>query len=515
MGATLGESLSRVLAETIIKAAGVTVPHKAEHTRNAIDGWMDEAEAKFAPLVRSMLGEAADLESTPEGMQAFLSAAGEPQNQTDFILQVIGVIGWAIAGVGILGAIQAQEMANELWALKLSKPLSPPDLADMVERNIVGEQFGRDEAAKSGVSPQDFDLMVKDTGEPYGIEQGLNLLRRGLISEERFSQVLYYSRVRNEFLPDVLDLAHDTMSAGDAIEGALKGVLDHGTAQALFAEAGGLSDQFPALLDIAGNAIGVESALNLLNHSFISEADARRVIHHSRINPIFEDMALLQRHRFLSAFQIVNAVKGGAATAAQAISWLEAEGYPADQVTAVVGAAAAGKAQTHKDVTEAQIATMYEAGAITHADAAARLVALGYEAKETDFILAVYAERRHLAMIQAAIGQVRKVYLARRVDDATVTNQLTALGVDPGAIATYLTVWKIEQASELRELTAAQVGSLYKKGAFDDAGARDRWELMGYDATDAALLLFNYGGPPPAGSPAALAAGAGPAPAAP
>jgi hypothetical protein len=389
-------------------------------------------------------------------------------------------------------------------------PISPADAADMVERNIIDLATGISEAGQSGINSDRFNMMVLDTGEPYGIEQGLNLLRRGLISEDEFTKVLYYSRVRNEFLGDVLQLQWDTMSPADAIEGALKGVLDPQTAADLFARGGGQADQFQSLLDIAGNPIGVEQAMSLWNHGFINEAQATQVILHSRVNPIFESMAKLTRFKFLAPYQIVQAVKAGTATVAQATNWLLADGYPVDQVTAVLSAQAKPATETAKTISEAQIAEMYEAGAITAEDASARLVALGYHAEDTAFILSVYDERRHMSMITAAVSQVRKVYLAGRITDAIATNQLTALGIDPTTITTYLTVWKIEAASELKELTAAQIGSLYKKGAFDDPTALAKWEAMGYSADDAALLLFNYGGSPPPGSPAAIAAASTP-----
>lgn len=426
------------------------------------------------------------------------------------IVALLALIPMVLRVVSRIVDVLIQPLLNFLNTEDPQIPISPADAADMVERNIIDMATGISEAGQSGINSDRFGFMVKETGEPYGIEQGLNLLRRGKISEGEFEKVLYYSRVRNEFLPDVLNLQWDTMSPADAIEGALKGVLDPGTAADLFAMGGGQADQFQALLDIAGNPIGVEQAMALWNHGFINEAQATQVILHSRVNPLFESMAKLTRFKFLAPYQIVQAVKAGSATIAQATGWLLAEGYPLDQVTAVLSAQTKAATSTAKTISEAQIAEMYEAGAITEADAAARLVALGYHAEDTTFILSVYDERRHMSMITAAIAQVRKVYLAGRVDDATVTNQLTALGIDPTTITVYLTVWKIEAASELKELTAAQIGSLYKKGAFDDPTALAKWEAMGYSADDAALLLFNYGGAAPPGSPAAIAAASAP-----
>lgn len=506
-GGKLGEHLSRILAETIVHATAATADHKAEHTRRHIDGWLEEAEVTYRPLIAGVVSGLVDNDETPQAWRDLFAQMGDPEHQFDVLLQIIGFIGAAISGLFVLGPIELQQIKNKLYADYQDVPLSPADLADMVERNIVGQDWAEGEAAKSGISANLFDLMVKDTGEPYGVDQALSLLRRGIIDVSRFTEILYYSRIRNEFLPDVLALAHDTMTQGDAVTGALKGVLDHGTAGDLFARAGGLPEQFETLLEIAGNPIGVEAANVLFNHGLISDAELTQVILHSRINPQFEPMAKLLRFRYLSAFQIVNAVKAGSATAQQGIDWLIAEGYPTDQVTAVVHGAAVGKVQAHKDITEAQIATMYEAGAISKPDAEQRLEHLGYAAGEVDFILSIYDERRHLTMIQGAINQVRKVFLARRIDDTTASNLLDKLGVDPGARDTYITVWQVEQASELRELTAPQIGAMLKKGLFTDDQAVTRWEEMGYSAEDAALLLGNYGGPPPPGSPAAQAGG--------
>ena len=503
VGSKLGEHLARIVGEAVVHAVTATADGKAEHTRAAIDNWLEGAEEAYGPMMAQMFGDLAEHPDLPENYRIMFQTMAGPEHQWDWLVQVVGVIGAAIALLPALGAIDVQPLVNKQWATYPTRPLSPPDLADMVERNIVGQAWAEGEAMKSGIPPNDFDLLVKDTGEPYGIEQALSLLRRGVISEERFTEVLYYSRVRNEFLPDVIALAHDTMTQGDAIEGALKGVLDTGAAADLFSRAGGLPEQFQTLLDIAGNPIGVESALNLWNHGLIDEAQVTQIILHSRINPIFEQVAKLQRFRFLAPYQIVQAVKAGTATVAQATEWLLAEGYPHDQVTAVLTANAGTATVKAKEASESQVAEMYEAGAITQADALARLAALGYGTAEGAFILSVYDEKRKLSMIQSAVGQVRKVYLAGRIDDTTAGNLLNQLGVDPEAQTIYLTVWKVEAQSELRELTAAQIGSMFKKGLFTEAQAIARWESMGYDAADAQLLSANYGGTPPPDSPAA------------
>jgi hypothetical protein len=500
--------LARIVGDSILHAQAAGADAKAENTRRHIDGWLEEAEDAYTPILKDMFGELANDPDLPDKYRSFFATMTDPGHQWDWLIQVIGAIGGGIAIIGGLGAVDAQPLINKYWAQYPSRPISPADAADMVERNIISQGEGEAFAAMSGISAPYFDLMVQDTGEPYGIEQALSLLRRGLISEAEFTTVLYYSRVRNDFLGDVLNLQWDTMTAGDAITAALKGVLDPNTAETLFGQAGGLVSQFQTLLDTAGDPIGVEQAMALLNHGYIAESDAEEVIRHSRINPIFENMALLTRFKFLAPYQVVQAVKAGTATIEQGTEWLLAEGYPVDQVTAVLQANAAPATAAAKEVTESQIAEMYEQGYISLQEAEARLQALGYKQTDTDFILAVYDESRRLTMVKAAVGQIRKVYLAGRIDNATATTDLQALGVDQEAIGTYLAIWTVEQQTELKELTAAQIGDSVKAGYMTTDDATGRWESMGYNATDAGLLLAYYTGVPPVGSPAAQQAAA-------
>jgi len=499
------------VGDVLIHHTAASSDHVQAARIRANSAFMEEAEESLRPVLTGLLATIAKRDDLPPGLRMVVDRVTDPSQQFDLFLQIAAFLGAIVSVVMGLGPIETQRLKNDLLTLYTDVPLSPADLADMVERNIIMPGTGEQEAAKSGMSPANFDLLVKDTGEPYGIEQALNLLRRGLITQERFTEVLYYSRVRNEFLPDVLDLAHDTMSQGDAIEAALKEIIPNDQAADLFAKAGGLPDQFNTLLAAAGNPVGVEHAVMMWMHGVISEQELQTIVAHSRINPMFYDVVKTTGLKWLSVIQIELGLKAGTVTPDDATRWLTQDGYPPDQIAAFVMGASAGKTAAHKQLNESQITELYEAGFFTADQASAELQALGYDAGETPWILQLYEEKRKIAMAQAAVNQVRKVYLARRVDDTAATTMLDGLGIDPGARDQYLAVWKVEQESELKELTAAQIGSAFKKGIVDDNGALIRWVEMGYTNADAAILLALYGGNPPAGSPAAIAAASTPA----
>lgn len=504
---SLGDVLARMLGEAFIQAHGATV-QASQHARiEATSGWMEHLENELAPVLDKVVGAYLERDDLPEGLRALFGEMGTPTHQFDVLLQLIGALGAVATGIFTLGAPELQQLLNQLWSDYTHKPLDPALAADAVERNVLGMEEGWAQAKQSGYDRTIFGLMVGLAGEPPGLEQMLSLWRRGLLPEHVLDRMIAYSRVRTEWTDYVKALSHSTMTPGDALEAVLKGVIDHAQGVDLFQRGGGLVEQFDTLLATTGNPIGVEAANTLFNHGFIDDAQLTEVIRHSRVNPIFEPMAKLLRHHFLPAFQVVRMLTAGTATPEQGTEWLLADGYPQDQVVALVHAASGGKTAKHKDLTEAQVAELYEVGKASKASAEASLALLGYDQSEADMILSLYESKRELAMAHAGVSQVRKVFLAKRVDDTEATTLLASLGIDAEAITQYLRVWEAERGAELKELSAAQIGTMAKKGllTFDEAIAR--WTTMGYSPDDAALLAANYGGTPPPSSPAAQTTG--------
>jgi len=405
--------------------------------------------------------------------------------------------------------IFAQAQLNELWTIDPAMPLSPADLADMVERNIVDQPSAAAIAAESGMRADYFDLLVKDTGEPYGVMDALRLWREGRISDEELSVVVYYSRVRNQFLGDIHKLAYVSMSAADALELALKEIIPNDQAKALFVQAGGFEEQFDELLAGAGNPPGVEATLNLWNHGLVDEEQVDVTIAHSRINPMFTDQVKLLRHHFLGAFQIHQALAAGSIDTDTATEWLIADGYSAAQAAAFAAAGSASRPTAPGHLSATMIGELYQAKYLSRDQATQALENLKWPADDIPMFLELADARRALTLTNTGVRRVATAYLAKRLTDEEATRDLDALQVPGEAIAHYLATWKIERSTEIRMLTAAQVGALAKKGFVTENDALLRWVAMGYSTEDAGLLLADYTGHAPAGSPAAVATGTG------
>jgi len=441
-----------------------------------------------------------------------------------------------VAG-GIASAV-SQSAINQALKDNPDVPLSPAVLADMAIRNLViGEGNPTPdsgliaEAMLSGVDPVRFAAMTADTGESYGIDQALSLWHRGSylvapavnpdttlgqppyiigealgdtygIPETELDKVIYYSRVRDQFIPDLKKLSWSTMTPADAIDSLVKGRTSPELARALFEAGGGMPEQFDLLYQASGDSIGVVKAVELHAHKQITAQQLADVIHQSRINPRFYDVALKENIKWLAPYQVERAVAAGVVDAPSAMQWMIEDGYPEDQAAAFVATGMAGNTHTHKAETEGMILADFEAQIITEAQATEALANMGYDANSIPFILSTYVARRVITMRNAAITRTRLAYIEYLITEDQARVDMVALGVPEAAIGQFLTAWGIEQQTNVKRLSMAQVGKLVEDSVIDANNAVTRWVQMGYLPEEANLLLYIYkpGSKAPAGS---------------
>src|SRR5438046_7266727 len=90
-----------------------------------------------------------------------------------------------------------QEYENAAWHEAVGliggdslKPLGVGDLAGIVAEGVEALGWGRDEAAKQGITQKDFDALFHSEQDAPGFGTLLQLLRRGLISASDFEHGL-------------------------------------------------------------------------------------------------------------------------------------------------------------------------------------------------------------------------------------------------------------------------------------------------------------------------------------
>lgn len=464
------------MADTLGEVAKSLAPHLAKliPTTDPITGLF---EVKDPPSPGSVVGDA---------LTAFFTNVG----------MVLGLI---FTLTGELGRVRGQPIVNYAWQQYPDVPLSPADLADMVMRGIFDYGTAYAEAAMTGINGQRFDNLVKASGEPPGPIDMLKLELRGALPPGELDKAIRYSRIHDDYLPYVKMLAYTQMSAADAIEAAIKEVVPLSEARALFTRAGGLDGDFTTLYEAAGDSIGIQQALTLWKFGQITEQDVNLALGRSRINPIFYPIAKKTHFHPLSAFQIARAVSAGTITPATAEQWLIQDGTPPDQAHALATAhGSTGTAKAHTE-TMTLVSSAYEEQILTRAAAMTALTNIGYHADVANLILEVADAKRANKQQTQAVDVVRANYVARRIDRTQATNDLDVLQIPPDARNKWLVDWDLEIEARPKTLTAVQLATAGKDGFLPPADVYHRIVGLGYDASDAKVLMQLHKAPLPPG----------------
>lgn len=492
-GANMGKMLKDLIADAVVSVRAGVLPHEMAEKWKHNTAFFEGAEREWAPLFQQVFADFLADDSLPDSLRAMLEEGADPGHQTGFFVQVLAFIGMALAMIPQFGAVYVRGAVYELNQKTQNVPMSPADAADAVMRGLLDEGEGAEYAAMAGITGGIFDTMTALIGEPPGVMDMVALWRRGAINSGQLEQGIKYSRIHDTYIPMVEQMAYSTMSPADAIELAIKGVVSPSEAATWFQQGGGLIEQFNMLYEAAGDAIGNEQVLGLLNQGLASESDVEATFGRSRMNPIFYPLAMQLRHKFLEPFQIAELLKANPSLGPQAAEWMTGLGYNAEQITAFIATNAKGAVATTHTETQAMIVQLFTDQVITEDVAMAQLANLGYDPGSATMILELAIAKQALSQRDTAVSAVRSALLARKIDGPTASTDLDLLGIPPAARDQWLAAWAVEATTKVAELTAAQLGSMAKKGIITADVLIARYVAMGYSTDDANLLAANYG----------------------
>lgn len=480
----------------------------------------------------------------------------------DGLAKVVGL--WTAARAAVstvasgVAAAATQGTINTANAKYHAVPLSAAALGTAAVRNVIPDPTGATgapatgypkplypnidghdiitEASYSGIDEDRLKVILGATGESYGVVDALRMLNRNVnlwslnqkntasalplyeggtdlgtqygITADEFAEVVAHSDIRPEYIPDLLKLARNTISAADAVEMAVKQVIGPTTGQNLYAAAGGIPEQYQALVDAAGDSMGPQEIVNLLAHGKITFAQAELALGMSRVNPRFYYAYLDSttqgpgpiHDKWLSPFEYEALLKADPTQADNVLTWMEADGYDSTQAKAWINSLVPTLVAKVKDDTAAQVLKLYAAQVYTEAETTTALANLGYTSAAIEVLEQQALATQMLAQHNSAVSRVRAAYLVGEITSAQVGADLGELGVPAAAVSAFLTDWDVEIATPKLHLSAAQVGKLLEEGYIDQATALAKWVAMGYSSNDAALLLYIYP-PPPAAAP--------------
>lgn len=376
-------------------------------------------------------------------------------------------------------------------------PASPPELADMVVRDIVERDWAAKEARKSGIGSEIFDLMVQNTGVPPSLFDMLALMRRGKVTRDSVIRAIKQSRIKNEWIDTILLLGIQPPTPEAILNAYLQGQVDRDGALQYYLQLGGDPEFFDLLYNSQGSAPTPNEAAQMARKGIIPwEGTGAGVVSFQQ--------AFLEgpwRNKWLDAWRrdseylppprtITAILREGSITVDEAKSLLARQGVPPELIGAYITEASTAKTVKAKELTESTIRNLYEENAIDDKAAAGYLGKLRYTAEEANFVLMSWRLNRELKYRNSAITTVHTQYINHRIGNRDASIALDKLGVPAAQRTTLIALWTEEAKLKVQTLTAAQIkrAAVLEIITFEDAV--QRLIQQGYNRDDAELFML-------------------------
>lgn len=515
--------LAQLLGEVLIHHAPVTAKINADETRRQVDEWLDGWEAHTASFVAPFLQHVVDNTDPPEAVKALLTEAITPTAAFSSTLEQIFL--WGIISSIVGASVQpfVQGITNDLNRVAvgegINRPTDPATIATASGRGlnlgdpptVTVEQWAYDQAAQSGISKADVDLMASIVGLPPALQELFELQRRGVIGIEDVKRGLREGDFRDDWIDNVVQLAHAWLTPLDFVRAAVQAQMSYSDAQAWAYKTGldtttpvqisagndeATPDMFGLAFSIAGRPPGPEELARMANRGLIPwqgvGADAltfQQGIAESDVKTKWT-AALQQLATYVPPpRQVGTLLEHGAITSDQAVKYWEDGGVPAPLAQGYLYMTQQEHIGQDKLLAKGDITTGYYDGILTNAEATEYLGLLGYRGAIAEDILAVVDFRREISAINKVVSRIGTFYQGFKIDATHAQQALVDVGLDPLQAATLLATWGELRIQPLRVPSTGEIAKAVQYGTLTTEQGLAKLADLGYQPEDAAIVL--------------------------
>lgn len=374
-------------------------PSTADAIQASIQGYITKEKAKEYAQQNGL---------DPDDFEPIWATAGEPLSRTEMTY----LVNWGFADMSqyrdALKQSRLKDSYVELASHLLKRPMSVADAVEAKIQGYITEDDSKHIMSMNGLRDEDQETLLLTAGEPIAKMEALSLLRRGLMTKAEVEQALRESRLKDKYIPDILELATVYPGIYDIRLLLSEGAIDDKTAAHLLAIEGYPADLIAALIaafsgsgSTANKAVTEAMIVDLYLETAINATELHemlKAIGYSDANATIIQEVADWRAELAARNAVIAKVKAQYTTGKiddnTARNDLLAAVIPASVVDKVMGEFDLIKAANVKLLSESQVVNAWNASLFNDSDppvntaaAVAYLERLGYGADDADILL--------------------------------------------------------------------------------------------------------------------------------
>lgn len=391
--------------------------------------------------------------------------------------------------------------------------LSSEELAMMQQQGFVTEAEANAEAGLQGVTADRQQKRFDIAGLPPGPETGLDMLRRGIIDQATFEQIIREGHTKIKYTADYVAMKEHVLPHLNYVEARVRGYIDNAAMYAGGALTGYTPEQMDLLHKTHGRPpswhqiwIGLQRGGKLLSATADLTAASTGIdpvfwagLQQSNIQQQWYDIIWAQRWNYPPPFVLRLLTTTDVLTEAETDQVLGWEGYEPSFATkiATAWAGGTGTSATQKKQTLSHLTDEYLSRTLSRAALTTVLTTtLGYTADQAEHEIALAEFNASKAARTRNTKLAEKQFVAVKTSEAQARTQLAGIGWPANVIDNYIAAWNIERGIQVTTLTVAQIAAALKKGVLLASVARPLLADLGEDAQAIETIIATSGADP-------------------
>lgn len=385
-------------------------------------------------------------------------------------------IGWVLGNLAF-NAINPLMVPinNAVGNLAQTAIFDPQTAANLQARGIIGDAYGRSEAAGGNMSGEHYDKLVDAAMQRPSMVDLFDMWNRGVIDETTVDDTLAHLTLPSFWYERVKHLRWQLLSGADLALANLRGEMDDATLQAYAARIGVSSDDMKTLIANTGEPPGPEQLMEALRRGFIDDARFQRGIRQSRIRNEWIDVETELRYSPMSVADAIRAVVENYLSDEQGRAIAEQNGLLPEHWEPM-------RESWGRPLSQLQMVQLYHRGLVTEDE----ILQAGRESDIKDKYIGFAVELgRHLVPERSIVSMLQHGVVSHEAAHTMLVQQ----GFNDTDAERLIALGAAQHRSTAKELSRADIVGMYENSLLNAIQARDHLMKLGYPQADAEAML--------------------------